>query len=50
MSPDLSGSSAPKHVKFGNALEICDGIIFDFYSRLPYIYNIYIIYYIICDT
>ena len=34
MSPTLSGSSALQHVKLGDALEIRNGIIFDFYSGL----------------
>ena len=35
MSPTLSGSSALQHVKLGDALEIRNRIIFDFYSGLP---------------
>ena len=45
MSPTLSGSSALQHIKPGDALEICDGITFDFYLGLPHILN-YIINYI----
>ena len=37
MSPALSGSSALQRVKLGDALEIRDGIIFDFYPGLPHI-------------
>ena len=36
MSPTLSGSSALQRVKLGDALEIRNGIIFDFYSGLPH--------------
>ena len=36
MSPTLSGSSVLWHVKLGDALEICDGIIFNFYPGLPH--------------
>ena len=35
MSPALSRSSALYHVKLGDALEIRNGIIFDFYWGLP---------------
>ena len=38
MSPTLSRSSALQRVKVGDALEIRNGIIFDFYSGLPHIY------------
>ena len=37
MSPTLSGSSALQHIKLGDALEIRNGIIFDFYPGLPHI-------------
>ena len=37
MSPTLSRSSALQRVKFSDALEIRNGIIFDFYSGLPHI-------------
>ena len=40
MSPTLSGSSALQHVKLGDALEIRNGIIFNFYSGLPHMYII----------
>ena len=36
MSPTISGSSALQYVKLGDALEIRNGIIFDFYSGLPH--------------
>ena len=42
MSSAPSGSSALQHVKLGDALEIRDGIIFDFYSGLPHIVCLYI--------
>ena len=38
MSPILSGSSALQRIKLGDALEICNGILSDFYSGLPHIY------------
>ena len=37
MSPTLNGSSALLCVKLGDALEICEGIIFDFYLGLPHL-------------
>ena len=37
MSPTLSGSLALYHIKLGDALELCNGIIFDFYSGLPHL-------------
>ena len=37
MSPTPSGSLVLQHVKVSGALEICDGIIFDFYPGLPHI-------------
>ena len=37
MSPTLSGSSVLQRVKLGDALEIRNGIIFDFYLGLPHI-------------
>ena len=39
LSPTLSGSLALQHVKLGDALEIHNRIIFDFYSGLPHIRN-----------
>ena len=39
MSPALSESSALQRVKLGDALEIRDGIIFDFYLGLPHVYS-----------
>ena len=38
MSPALSGSSVLQRVELNDALEIRNGIIFDFYSGLPHIY------------
>ena len=38
MSLTLSGSSALQRVKLGDALEIRNGIIFNFYSGLPHLY------------
>ena len=40
MSPAPSESLALQHVKLGDVLEICDGIIFDFYMYpgLPHTY------------
>ena len=35
MSPDLNGSSAIRHFKHNNVIEIHDGITFDFYTGLP---------------
>ena len=37
MSPTLSRSSALQRVKLGDALEIRDGIIFNFYPGLPHV-------------
>ena len=37
MSPTLSGNLALQHVKLGDALEIRNGTIFDFYLGLPHI-------------
>ena len=37
MSLTLSGSSVLWRVKLGDALEIRNGIIFDFYSGLPHV-------------
>ena len=36
MSPALNGSSEIRHFKHSNALEICNGITFDFYTGLPH--------------
>ena len=36
MSPTPCGCSALQCIKIGDALEICDGITFDFYSGMPY--------------
>ena len=38
MSPTLNGSSAVRHFKHRNAIEIRNGITFDFYTGLPHIY------------
>ena len=46
MSSTLSGSLALQRVKLGDALEIRNGIIFDFYSGLPHLY-IYIFIYMV---
>ena len=35
MSPALNGSSAVRHFERSNAIEIRDGITFDFYTGLP---------------
>ena len=37
MSPALNRSSAMQRFKGSNAIEICDGITFDFYTGLPHI-------------
>ena len=37
MSPIPNGSSALQF-EHGNAIEICNGIMFDFYPRLPHFY------------
>ena len=42
MSLTLSGSSALQRVKLGDALEICNGIIFNFYLGLPHIIGIHL--------
>ena len=36
MSPALNGSSAIRHFEHSNAIEISDGITFDFYMGLPH--------------
>ena len=38
MNPALSRSLALSHIKLCDALEICDGIIFDFYSGLSHMF------------
>ena len=38
MSPALNGSSAIQCFERGDAIEICDGITFDFYTGLSHIY------------
>ena len=37
MSPDLNRNTALQHFKRGNAVEICNGIMFDFNPGLPHI-------------
>ena len=37
MGPTLNGSSALQRFECGNALEICNGIMFDFYLGLPHV-------------
>ena len=37
MSPTLNGSSVIRHFEGSNAIEIRDGITFDFYMGLPHI-------------
>ena len=39
MSPALNGSSAIRRFKCSNAIEIRDGITFDFYTGLPHVAN-----------
>ena len=38
MSPALNGSSAIRRFECGNAVEISDGIAFNFYTGLPHTY------------
>ena len=37
MSPAFNGISVLERLKCGNAIEICNGIMFDFYPELPQI-------------
>ena len=37
MSPALSGSSVLEWFKCGNVIEMCSGIMFDFYPGLPHV-------------
>ena len=37
MSPALNGSSALERFERGNEIEILNGIMFDFYPRLPHL-------------
>ena len=37
MSPALNGSSAVWSFEGSNAIEICDGITFNFYTGLPHV-------------
>ena len=39
MSPALNRSSALQHFEHGNVVEISNGIMFDFYPRLPHVYD-----------
>ena len=39
MSPALSGSSAIRHFEGSDAIEIRDGMTFDFYTGLPHIHT-----------
>ena len=41
MSPTLNGSSAIWRFKGSNAIEICDGITFDFYTGLPHVFQLH---------
>jgi len=36
MSPTPNGSSALQHFEHGNAIEIRNGVMFDFYPGLPH--------------
>ena len=36
MSPTLNGSSAIRRFEGSDAIKICDGITFDFYTGLPH--------------
>ena len=36
MSPTLNGSTALQHFECGKTVEICNGIMFDFYLGLPH--------------
>ena len=38
MNPALNGSSALERFERGNAIEICNGIMFDFYPGLAHMY------------
>ena len=38
MSPALNGSSAIRHFEGSDAIEIRDGITFDFYTGLPHLF------------
>ena len=40
MSPTLNGSTALQRFERGNAVEIHNGIMFDFYLGLPHLYNL----------
>ena len=38
MSPTLNGSLALRCFKYGNAVQLCNGIMFDFHSGLPHVH------------
>ena len=42
MSPALNGSSAVERFKHGNAIELCNRIMFDFYPGLPHLCILYV--------
>ena len=43
MSPTLNGSSLIRHFECSDAIKIHDGIIFDFYTGLSHVYNLYFV-------
>ena len=49
MSPALSGSLVLQRIKLGDAIEIRDGIIFDFYPGLPHMYFTTTLQWCICE-
>ena len=44
MSPALNGNTVLQYFERGNAVEIHNGIMFDFYPGLSYIYMLYMYY------
>ena len=44
MGPTLNGSTALQRFKRSNAVEICNGIMFNFYPGLPHIYYYFLSY------
>ena len=53
MSPALNGISAIRHFECSNAIEIRDGITFDFYTGLPLMTLFYVqssLYYMVYQT
>ena len=50
MSPALNGSSVIRHFEGSDAIKICDGITFDFYTGLPHMVYIYIAHFLIWYT